>query len=110
MAVEALAAPGGIGPWLRRNGRQVALATPWLGQFYALTPIYTILLQVQVSQTVATGYQGRAVGLATGIGGAFTLVVPPLIGHWSDGISSRFGRRRPFLVAGSAGMIAACLV
>jgi len=110
MAVETLAPTGGIGPWLRHNGRQLALATPWLGQFYALTPIYTILLQVQVAQTVTTGYQGRAVGLATGIGGAFALVVPPLIGHWSDRVTTRFGRRRPFLIAGSVGMIAACLL
>ena len=32
------------------------------------------------------------------------------IGHWSDGLTSRFGRRRPFLVAGSVGMIGACLL
>lgn len=90
--------------------RHLALATPWLGQFYALTPIYTILLAYQVGQTVGGGFQNSAVGLATGVGGLFALVVPPLIGHWSDGIASRFGRRRPFLVAGSAGMVAACLV
>jgi MFS family permease len=95
---------------LGHNVRHLALATPWLGQFYALTPIYTILLPVQVAQTVTTGFQGRAVGLATGLGGAFALVVPPLVGHWSDRITSRFGRRRPFLVAGSAGMVAACLL
>lgn len=103
------------GPSTRRGGlgatlRHLALATPWLGQFYALTPIYTILLAYQVGQTVSGGFQNSAVGLATGVGGVFALVVPPVIGHWSDGITSRFGRRRPFLVAGSAGMIGACLL
>ena len=92
------------------NLRHLALSTPWLGQFYALTPIYTILLQVQVAQFVAQGSQAAAVGVATGLGGVFALALPPLVGNWSDGITSRFGRRRPFLVAGSAGMIAACLV
>jgi len=96
--------------WLRHHVRHVALSTPWFGQFYALTPIYTILLQVQVAETVSLGFQGRAVGLATGIGGIFALALPPLIGYWSDGISSRFGRRRPFLVAGSVGMVGACLI
>jgi MFS family permease len=51
------------------NLKHVALSTPWLGQFYALTPIYTILLQVQVSETVGKSIQGTAVGLATGAGG-----------------------------------------
>ena len=110
MTLEAPAATGGARRGLGHNLRHLALATPWLGQFFALTPIYTILLQVQVAETVTTGYQGRAVGLATGLGGAFALVVPPLVGHWSDRIMSRFGRRRPFLVAGSAGMIGACLL
>ncbi len=95
---------------LWHNLRHLALATPWLGQFYALTPIYTILLPVQVAETVSSGYQGRAVGLATGLGGVFALAVPPLIGSWSDRVTSRFGRRRPFLLAGSAGMIGACLL
>ena len=96
--------------WLRHHARHVALSTPWFGQFYALTPIYTILLQVQVAETVTRGYQGRAVGLATGLGGVFAMAVPPLVGHWSDRITTRFGRRRPFLVAGTAGMIGSCLV
>lgn len=108
--IEAAAPAGSDRAGFWHNLRHLALATPWLGQFYALTPIYTILLPVQVAETVSTGFQGRAVGLATGLGGAFALVVPPIVGHWSDRMTTRFGRRRPFLVAGSAGMIAACLV
>jgi MFS family permease len=92
------------------NLKHVALSTPWLGQFYALTPIYTILLQVQVSETVGKSIQGTAVGLATGAGGFFALVLPPLVGAWSDAYSSRFGRRRPFLVAGTVGTIGSCLI
>ncbi|HEX6487551.1 MAG TPA: MFS transporter [Candidatus Dormibacteraeota bacterium] len=107
--IEAAAPPRTTGG-LRGVLRQLALATPWLGQSYALTPIYTILLQVQVADAVTRGSQATAVGLATGVGGIFALVVPPIVGQWSDRVSSRFGRRRPFLVAGSVGMIAACLV
>lgn len=100
----------GRGRGFLHNVRHVALATPWLGQFYALTPIYTILLQVQVAEVVTKGYQGRAVGLATGAGGVFAMIVPPVVGAWSDRVTSRFGRRRPFLVAGTVGMIGACLL
>lgn len=107
--VDAATAPRG-GSTRLGNLKHLALATPWLGQFYALTPIYTILLQYQVAQLVAKGSQNSAVGLATAVGGAFALVLPPLVGHWSDGITTRFGRRRPFLVAGSAGMVGACLL
>jgi MFS family permease len=108
--IEAAPPTRRAGAGFRHTLRHLALATPWLGQFYALTPIYTILLAYQVGQTVGGGFQNSAVGLATGVGGAFALVVPPLIGHWSDGITSRFGRRRPFLAAGSVGMIGACLL
>lgn len=108
--LDAAAASVAEGRGRLRNLHHLALSTPWLGQFYALTPIYTILLQVQVAQVVQQGGQGTAVGLATGLGGVFALALPPLVGHWSDGITTRFGRRRPFLVAGSAGMVAACLV
>ena len=90
--------------------RHVALSTPWLGQFYALTPIYTILLPVQVAETVTKGWQGIAVGAATGAGGLLALTLPPLVGYWSDGMTSRFGRRRPFLVAGTVGMVGSCLI
>jgi MFS family permease len=48
--------------------------------------------------------------VATALGGVFALVLPPIVGYWSDGITTRFGRRRPFLLAGTAGMVAACLV
>ncbi len=61
------------------NPRHIALALPWLGQFFAITPIYTILLQVQVSETVRHNVQNSAVGLATGLGGFFALVLPPLV-------------------------------
>src|SRR5207244_11982549 len=38
---------------------------------------------------------------ALGIGGLLAMTVPPLVGAWSDRLHSRFGRRRPIMVAGS---------
>src|SRR5207245_6807001 len=40
------------------------------------------------------------IGYATAIGAFFAITVPPLVGSWSDRVTTRFGRRRPFMVAG----------
>src|SRR5438309_2274526 len=76
------------------NLKHFALSTPWLGQFYALTPVYTILLQVQVSETVGTSLQNTAVGLATGLGGVVALV-PTLWAAAGEGLKPLPRRPRP---------------
>ncbi|KAK8580463.1 hypothetical protein V6N12_070735 [Hibiscus sabdariffa] len=38
------------------------------------------------------------------------LVVQPLVGHVSDRCNSRFGRRRPYIVAGAVSIIVAVLI
>uniref|UniRef100_A0A3Q7G5R4 Major facilitator superfamily (MFS) profile domain-containing protein n=1 Tax=Solanum lycopersicum TaxID=4081 RepID=A0A3Q7G5R4_SOLLC len=38
------------------------------------------------------------------------LLVQPLVGHMSDKCTSRFGRRRPFIVAGAASIMIAVLI
>jgi MFS family permease len=100
----------GAGPGHIGIPRHLALGAYWLGQFFVITPIYTVLLQVQVSGVVARGSQGSAIGLATGLGGLFAMVLPPVVGAWSDGLTSRWGRRRPIMVAGTLGIVAALLV
>jgi MFS family permease len=90
--------------------RHFALGSYWLGTYFVITPVYTILLQVQVSQAVDRGIEGTAVGLATGVGGFFALILPPLIGHWSDGLRTPWGRRKPIMVAGSLGIVLALAV
>lgn len=99
------------GPAARINGlRHLGLGTYWFGTYFVITPVYTVLLQVQVSQTVARGSQAAAIGLATGLGGLFAMVLPPVVGAWSDGLRTRWGRRRPIMVAGTLGIVAALLV
>jgi MFS family permease len=90
--------------------RHVGLGLYWLGTYYVVTPVYTILLQVQISQAVAShDTQNLVTGIATGVGGFLAMVIPPLVGHYSDRLHSRWGRRKPILVAGTLGIVL-CLV
>ncbi len=90
--------------------RHLGLGSYWFGTYFVVTPVYTVLLQVQVTETVAKGSQASAIGLATFLGGIFALLLPPIVGAWSDHLSTPWGRRRPIMVAGTLGIVAALLV
>jgi GPH family glycoside/pentoside/hexuronide:cation symporter len=45
------------------------------------------------------------VGLLLGVGRIWDAVIDPVIGHWSDGIQTRWGRRRPFLLFATPVMV-----
>ena len=90
--------------------RHLGLGSYWFGTYFVVTPVYTVLLQVQVTETVAKGSQATAIGLATFLGGVFAMVLPPVVGAWSDRLTTRWGRRRPVMVAGTLGIVAALLV
>ncbi len=44
------------------------------------------------------GLSGAAVGAALAVSLAFDAVVDPLVGSWSDNMTSRFGRRLPLMI------------
>ena len=81
--------------------RHTALSAFWFGGNFMWIPLTTVLVQSQVDQVVAKGSQNGAIGFAIGIGGFLAMTVPPLVGAWSDRFNSRFGRRRPIMVAGT---------
>jgi len=83
------------------NLRHTALSAFWFGGNFMWIPLTTVLVQSQVDQVVAKGSQNGAIGFAIGIGGFLAMTVPPLVGAWSDRFNSRFGRRRPIMVAGT---------
>lgn len=101
-------------PTRRVPGRWIAgFAVAWLGIWMAqLTPVQ-LLLPAQVDEL--GGAQGDGVesviafGVISGIAGAFALVVYPLAGALSDRTTSRFGRRRPWILAGAV-IFAAALI
>ena len=92
-------------PNRRVGGGWIALfATAWLGIWMAqLTPIQ-LLLPAQV-ESVAKGSDWTAnviaFGIISGIAGACALIAYPLTGALSDRTTSRFGRRRPWIIVGT---------
>lgn len=92
-------------PTRRVGGGWIAgFATAWLGVWMAqLTPVQ-LLLPVQVDalmQTQTWQESVMAFGIVSGISSAFAVVAYPLTGALSDRTTSRFGRRRPWILAGA---------
>ncbi|MET4704859.1 MFS transporter [Frigoribacterium sp. UYMn621] len=95
------------------SGGWIALfAIAWLGVWMAqLTPIQLLLPAQVEAQLSATYWVDKVVafGIVSGIAGVFALVTFPLTGALSDRTTSRFGRRRPWILGGAL-VFAAALV
>ncbi len=85
-AARLLYALGGFGASLLQQS--VLL---WIFFFYAPPPGQPLLARATPA----------VVGLAMAAGRFVDAVADPLVAHWSDGLRSRFGRRRPFILAAS---------
>ncbi len=83
------------------NLRHAGLSAFWFGSNFLWIPLTTVLIQTQIDSVVPKGSQNTAIGVALGIGGVLAVTVPPIVGAWSDRLHTRFGRRRPIIVAGS---------
>ena|SRR5216683_1052851 len=81
--------------------RHAGLSAFWFGSNFLWIPLTTVLIQNQIDSVVAKGSQNTAIGVALGVGGILAMTVPPIVGAWSDRLDTRFGRRRPIIVAGS---------
>ncbi len=79
-------------------------ATAWFGIWMAqLTPVQ-LLLPLQIDGLLKPTDWTESViafGIISGIAGACALVTYPLTGAFSDRTTSRFGRRRPWILAGT---------
>jgi MFS family permease len=87
------------------SGAWIALfAVAWLGVWMAqLTPIQLLLPAQVEAQLSATSWVDKVVafGIVSGIAGVFALIAFPLTGALSDRTTSRFGRRRPWILGGA---------
>jgi len=87
-------------------GRWIAFfATAWLGIWMAqLTPIQ-LLLPRQIQEQLKTDFwvdNVVAFGIISAIAGVCAIIAYPLTGALSDRTTSRLGRRRPWIFAGTA--------
>jgi MFS family permease len=87
------------------HGRWIAaFATAWLGIWMAqLTPVQ-LLLPAQIDRQLRPEHWVDSVvafGVISAIAGACAVVAYPLTGALSDRTTSRFGRRRPWMAAGT---------
>ncbi|MDQ1582540.1 MAG: hypothetical protein QOF36_594 [Microbacteriaceae bacterium] len=92
-------------PTRKVTGRWIAFfAMAWLGIWTAqLTPIQ-VLLPVQIQAQLSSSFwvdNVVAFGIISGISGVCAVIAYPLTGALSDRTTSRFGRRRPWIVIGA---------
>jgi MFS family permease len=81
-------------------GRLAAVNAFWFGGGAHWQPIYISLIPVGAT-LVAGSRADLLIGRVTAAGGIFALLTPILVGWLSDRTVSRWGRRRPWMVAGT---------
>ncbi|KOG12100.1 MFS transporter [Streptomyces viridochromogenes] len=91
-----------------KPGWTVNLSLATLAVFMAfMTPIQ-ILLPLQLEH-IDPQDKNAALSLVTGLGALVAVLANPIAGAWSDRTTSRFGRRRPWILggalAGAAGLV-----
>lgn len=101
----AIGEPVGFGFW-----RHLALAAFWFGISFHWGPILGILVPARVAELLPRETAIAASGLLFGLGAVFAVALPPVVGAWSDGIRTRWGRRRPLMLAGVALNVAGLLL
>ncbi|MCY0933363.1 MFS transporter [Streptomyces sp. H34-S4] len=80
----------------------LGLVAAQLGVCIAVFTPIVVTLALRVAQIVPEAERGAALGKVLSVGALLALVGNPLFGALSDRTTSRFGRRRPWLVGGMA--------
>lgn len=98
---EAAVTPSAIQPQKKvSTGFIFVYAFAYFGLWMALLTPVIVTLAIRVQQIDPTG-KAASLSLILGVGAFFALVSNPFFGKLSDRTSSRFGMRRPWIVAGS---------
>lgn len=83
------------------TARLLAINSMWFGQGAHWPPINFVLLPL-IAGLIASGSAEVFIGNVSAAGNLFALVAPILAGWLSDRTSTRWGRRRPWILAGTA--------
>jgi MFS family permease len=88
-------APAGLG-----HLQHIALASLYFGLSFTWLPYPAVLLQSQIRGFFHPDQVNTMIGYTTAAGAVFAVLVPPLVGAFSDRLTTPWGRRRPLVVAG----------
>jgi len=86
-------------------GRQFLLNAYWFSTNAMWTSILVIILPRQIESLVGDSSRGMLLGLVLGVGAVVSTISGPLFGALSDRISLPGGRRKPWIVIGTLGVI-----
>jgi len=75
----------------------------WLGLSYLWNSLHVLVLPAVLLQFVPDQQKNTALGMLTFAGLVLAMIIQPLAGTWSDRLSTRFGRRRPWIAGGTLG-------
>jgi Na+/melibiose symporter-like transporter len=81
----------------------VVLSLYWVAIGYLWNSLTALLLPDLIIQLVGRAHEGLAASFLKSIGTAVAIIWQPIVGGISDRTVTRWGRRRPFIVAGTAG-------
>ncbi|MBD8871393.1 MFS transporter [Rhodanobacter sp. DHB23] len=100
-------APAAVAPQVRRAGWPliVVYGLAYTGLWMALLPPILVGLAMRVRE-IAPAHATGGLSLVVGVGALIALFGNPFFGRLSDRTTSRFGMRRPWLVAGALGGVA----
>jgi MFS family permease len=82
--------------------RHLSLASLYFGLSFTWLPYPAVLLQSQIRGFFHPDQVNTMIGYTTAAGAVFAVLVPPLVGAFSDRLTTPWGRRRPLVVAGIA--------
>ena len=73
----------------------------WFALSFLWNSMGPILLPTLVPLLVPESQKGSALGILTALGLVIAIVVQPAAGAWSDSRTTRWGKRRPYIVGGT---------
>lgn len=85
--------------------RQALLNFYWFSTNVLWTTILLILMPLQIQSVVGDSAKGMKLGLVLGLGATISLISGPIFGALSDRIRLPGGRRKPWIVIGTLGML-----
>jgi MFS family permease len=107
--IHTAAADGGVLTAARPARRNlnhldfVLLSVYWISIGYLWTSLGGLILPDMVIQLVGRDHEGFALGVLEAVGSLMAVIWQPIAGALSDRTSTRFGRRRPYIVGGTIG-------